>query len=390
MSVWVWSISWTKLLAKEHKDNLWVMKIGQFEFNLRELAGSMGDFGTLLPLAIGYIVVVGLNPAGFLVMMGLTNIILGLVYKLPMPLQPKKIVAAAAISQKWSPGLVYGTGLGLGIIWLLLCFTNLIEKIAKYTPKCVVRGILLALGIRLAITGFSMMKSGLILGIASIILIVLLRNNRRAPAAIVLVILGLIIMAFKGQLFEVITLSFTLPPFIIPSLENIYRGMILAGIAQIPLTITNAVIMVSALIKEYFPKRPVSEKKILLNMGIINVTVPFLGGFPMCHGGGGLAGQYSFGARTGGANIMEGLIEICLGLFLASSIVALFSAFPMSIIGAMLIFVSFQLVKFIKDIKIKKEMFVMFITAVLSVITNMAIGFTSGIIIFYLSKKPKF
>jgi hypothetical protein len=363
------------------------MKIGEFEFNLRELAGSMGDFGTLLPLAIGYIVVVGLNPAGFLVMMGLTNIILGLVYKLPMPLQPKKVVAAAAISQKWSPGLVYGTGLGLGIVWLLLFFTNLIEKIAKYTPKCVIRGILLALGISLAITGFGMMKSGLILGIASIILILLLRNNRRAPAAIILVLLGLVIMAFKGQLFGAIDFGFTLPPFIIPSLKNVYEGMILAGIAQIPLTITNAVIMVAALIKEYFPKRPVSEKKILFNMGIMNVTVPFFGGFPMCHGAGGLAGQYSFGARTGGTDIMEGLIEISLGLFFSGSIVALFSAFPMSIVGAMLIFVSFQLVKFIKDVRIKKEIFVMLITAVLSVITNMAIGFATGIIIFYLFKE---
>jgi len=27
------------------------MRIGEFEFNLRELAGSMGDFGTLFPLA---------------------------------------------------------------------------------------------------------------------------------------------------------------------------------------------------------------------------------------------------------------------------------------------------------------------------------------------------
>jgi len=349
----------------------------------------MGDFGTLLPLAIGYIVVVGLNPAGFLVMMGLTNIIVGLVYKLPMPLQPKKVVAAAAISQRWSPELVYGTGLGLGIIWLLLAFTNLIEKIAKYTPKCVVRGILLGLGISLAITGFGMMKSGLVLGIASIILILFLRNNRRIPAAIVLVLLGLAIMVFKGQLFEVININFTLPPFIIPSLENVYKGMILAGIAQIPLTITNAVIMTAALIKEYFPQRPVSEKKILLNMGIMNITVPFFGGFPMCHGGGGLAGQYFFGARTGGANIMEGLIEIGLGLFLASSIVALFSAFPVSIVGAMLIFASFQLVRFIKDVKMKKEMFVMLITAVLSVITNMAIGFTIGVIIFYLFKKTK-
>ena len=44
------------------------MRIGSFEFSLRELAGSMGDFGTRFPLAIGYIVVCGMNPAGFLVM----------------------------------------------------------------------------------------------------------------------------------------------------------------------------------------------------------------------------------------------------------------------------------------------------------------------------------
>ncbi len=40
------------------------MKIGSRAFNLRELAGSLGDFGTLLPLAIGYITVCKLNPAG--------------------------------------------------------------------------------------------------------------------------------------------------------------------------------------------------------------------------------------------------------------------------------------------------------------------------------------
>lgn len=365
------------------------MKIREFEFNLRELAGSMGDFGTLLPLAIGYIVVVGLNPAGFLVMLGLTNITLGLVYKLPMPLQPKKVIAVAAISQKWSPGLVYGSGLGLGIVWLILAFTNFIEKIAQYTPKCIVRGILLALGISLALAGFGMMKSGIILGVVSIVLILWLRNNRRAPAAIILVLLGLIIMAVQGKLFGMIDFNFNLPPFTIPSFKNIYEGMLLAGIAQIPLTITNAVIMVTALIQEYFPQRPVSEKKILLNMGIMNVIVPFFGGFPMCHGGGGLVSQYTFGARTGGANIMEGLIEVGLGLFFASSIVNLFSAFPASIVGAMLIFVSFQLVKFIKDIKLKREIVVMVITALLSVVTNMAIGFAAGMLIYYLFKKIK-
>jgi hypothetical protein len=81
------------------------MKIKSFEFDLRELSGSMGEFGPLFPLAIGYIVVCGLNPAGFLVMMGLANIITGLVYRLPMPIEPMKILAIVVIAQHWSPSI---------------------------------------------------------------------------------------------------------------------------------------------------------------------------------------------------------------------------------------------------------------------------------------------
>lgn len=76
------------------------MKIKSFEFNLRELAGSMGDFGTLFPLASGYIVICGLNPAGFLVMIGLANIVTGIVYRLPMPIEPMKVIAVVAIAQR--------------------------------------------------------------------------------------------------------------------------------------------------------------------------------------------------------------------------------------------------------------------------------------------------
>ena len=106
------------------------MRIRDFEFNLRELAGSMGDFGTLFPLAIGYFVVNGLNPAGLLVMMGLANIVTGIVYRLPMPIEPMKVLAVVAISQRWPPSLIYASGFGTGVIWLILALTGLVQKIA--------------------------------------------------------------------------------------------------------------------------------------------------------------------------------------------------------------------------------------------------------------------
>ncbi len=76
------------------------MRLKTFEFSLRELSGAMGDFGTLFPLSVGYIVVWGMNPAGFLVMMGLANIITGIVYRLPLLIEPMKVIAVMAITQQ--------------------------------------------------------------------------------------------------------------------------------------------------------------------------------------------------------------------------------------------------------------------------------------------------
>jgi xanthine/uracil/vitamin C permease (AzgA family) len=334
----------------------------------------MGDFGTLFPLAIGYFAVNGLNPAGLLVMMGLANIVTGIVHKLPMPIEPKKVLAVTAISQRWPPSLIYASGFGTGVIWLILAFTGLIQKIAAITPRSVVRGIQVTLGIMLAVEGFKMISTAWILGVASIIIVVLLRGSKYAPAAIVLMALGIAIVAFRGELPGAIHLGFTLPPLTTFSLPEIWKALVLAGFAQIALTATNAVIATSALIKEYWPDKPVPEKKLALNMGVMNVAVPFFGGMPMCHGAGGLAGQYYFGARTGGTNIIEGAIEIGLGLFLASSVANLFSLFPESIIGAMLLLVGIQLTKFVRDIK-PRETPIMVLTVGVSLATNMALGF---------------
>jgi hypothetical protein len=268
-----------------------------FEFNLRELAGSMGDFGTLFPLAIGYIAINGLNPAGLFIMLGLTNIALGLVYRLPMPLQPKKVVAVTAIAQEWSPSLIYASGFGLGLLWLVVALTGLLRKLVEITPTFIVRGIQLALGVTLAWQAVRWMLPAPLLGLAAIAIVVLLRENRYAPAAIVIVVLGIVIMAWQGDLPEKWELTLRLPPLTVPRLKDVWQAMLLAGFAQIPLSITNAVIAPAALIRDYFPEKAVTERKLMLNMGVMNVVTSFFGGMPMCHGAGGLAGQYYFGAH---------------------------------------------------------------------------------------------
>jgi len=357
------------------------MKIKSFEFNLRELAGSMGDLGTLVPLMIGYIVVCNLNPAGLLVMMGLANIVTGLIYRLPLPIEPMKVLAVVAIAQHWSPSMVYASGFAMGVIWLALSVSGIMVWVARMTPNSVVRGIQATLGVLLAIEALKMLSTGWGLGAISILIILALRKNSYAPAAIVLMIIGLATMLLQGRFQESVSIGLAIPNLTEFRFEEVWQTLLLAGLAQIPLTATNAVIATSVLIKSYWPDNPVSERRLSMNMGIMNMILPFFGGMPLCHGAGGLAGQYYFGARTGGANIIEGLVEIILGLFLATSIGTLFASFPVPIIGAMMFLVGLELTKFSKDISWDQELIPLAVTLLVSLIFNMACGYLAGVFV---------
>ncbi len=358
------------------------MKNKSYEVNLREFAGSMGDLGTLFPIALGYLAINGLNPSGFLVMLGIVNIITGLVYKIPLPIQPMKILAATAISQQWAPSMIYASGFAMGIVWLLITLTGLMKWIVKVTPMAVIRGIQVALGISLALQALPRLRTGWLLALIAILIIVFFRQSRKAPAAVVLMGLGLTIALVTGDWSNIQTPGFAWPTITAFKPKEVWDSLLLAGFAQVPLTVGNAVIATAILIRQYWPERTdITEHSLSLSQGIMNLVAPFFGGFPMCHGAGGLAGKYYFGARTGGTNIIEGTIEVILGLFFGGSIIAVFAAFPQAIIGAMMLLVGVELAKFAKGAKFDKDLIPMLTTIGLALVVNMAIGFIGGLIV---------
>jgi MFS superfamily sulfate permease-like transporter len=224
------------------------------------------------------------------------------------------------------------------------------------------------------------------LGILSIVVVLVFRQNRYAPAAIVLILLGVGISLFNGTFQQISPPVLKLPPLTNFSFGEVWQTLLLGGFAQIPLTVTNATIATAALIKTYWPDKAVSERKLSLNQGLMNLVVPFFGGMPMCHGAGGLAGQYYYGARTGGTNIIEGVIEVTLGLFFASSVAGLFTMFPTAIIGAMMFLVGVELTKFVKHIRINKDLLPMGTTVVIALLSNMAFGFVAGLAVYHLTR----
>lgn len=351
------------------------------QISISELAGSMGDFGTLLPLAIGYIVVCRLNPAGFLVMMGLANVISGLAYRLPMPIEPMKALAVVAIAQQWSPSMVGASGFGMGVTWLVLAVTGAITWIAQVTPSPVVMGVQVTLGVLLAREAVALSSSSWPLAIAGVIVVLTLRRNKYAPATIVLVGAGLLIMLLSGK-FEGLAFPEFHPPGLASfTFKDVWQTMLLGGFAQIPLTAANAVIATSSIINVYWPDAHATPRRLAFSHAVMNLTAPLFGGMPMCHGAGGLVGQYFYGARTAGANLIEGTIEIVLGLFFASSIVTLFAAFPQAIVGAMMFMVGFQLVKAISHLRGTADIVIVVLTVTVALLTNMALGFATGILV---------
>lgn len=363
------------------------MRAGHYRFNLQEAAGAMGDFGTLFPLAMGYIVVCGMDPTGILVMMGLANMASGLAFRLPMPVEPMKVIAVVAIAHGWNPGTVHATGFATGVIWVVLAISGLIGLLARSTPREVTRGIQVALGIMLSVEALKLVSSWWLMGAISMLAIILLRKSRFFPPALVLVLAGLAIMIADGSMSGLRLQKPGLPVLVLPSLSEAWHGMMAAGFAQLGLTAANAIIATSALISRYWPDRLVREKSVALSTGLMNIVSPLFGGMPMCHGSGGLAGQYAFGARTGGANIIEGFIETGMGILLGGTITVLFMGFPEAILGAMMLVVGIKLVLFARETTLDGSAVVFLTTVFVSVFVNMAFGLASGLLSSVVLKK---
>jgi MFS superfamily sulfate permease-like transporter len=149
------------------------------------------------------------------------------------------------------------------------------------------------------------------------------------------------------------------------------------------------------LVKDLFPNKKdgISSSSLAVNMGIMNLFSPFLGGIPLCHGSGGLAAQYAFGARSGGSMILEGILEISLGLFFSETLFLFFNNFPQAILGAMLLYTAFLLTKIsFKDYSLK-TIPIIIASALVSFIFHLIgflsilLGFITGLFLYLIFKK---
>ena len=368
----------------------------KIRFNRNELAGAFGDIGTDLPLLVGIILAADIDSASALIMFGVMQLFTAFTYKLPMPVQPLKAVAVLVITQKLSGDIIYGAGLAIGVTMLFLSVTGLVDWLARITPKSVIRGIQFGLGLKLALLALTDYVqadgvAGYALAIAGFLLIIFLIGNRKYPPALFVIAVGVFYaLLFKLDVAKAAAgVGFSLPQFHVPTAQDILTGFVVLALPQIPLSLGNSILATRQIVHDFFPDRPLTIRKISLTYSIMNLINPFFGGIPTCHGSGGMAGHYAFGARTGGSVIIYGGLYLVLGFFFSAAFSEIVQIFPLPILGIILLFEGLTLVMLIRDISgSRADIFIALLVglAATGLPYGFAIGFVTGTLLAYLSR----
>lgn len=404
---------------------------------LSELSGAVGDLGTYIPIVLTLTLVVNLDLSTTLIFTAFYNIASGILFGTPMPVQPMKSIAAAAVTESayLTVNQIAAAGICTAAVLLFLGVTGLMSVLYRYLPLPVVRGVQLSQGLQFAFSAINYIRynqnfnkttsasssdarawlglDGLILALVCLLFLVLTTgdgsgneaaanevpiNRRRVqrrlnilsaiPSALVVFFLGLVLCFIRDpSIFQ--DLKFGPSAFRVLSLtwDDFKVGFIRGAVPQIPLSVLNSVIAVCKLSGDLFPGTELSATKVSVSVGVMNLVGCWFGAMPVCHGAGGLAGQYRFGGRSGLSVVFLGLGKLVLALLFGNSFVRILSTFPVGILGVLLLFAGIELAMASKDMNSKEESFVMLVCAAVSLTgSSAALGFVCGIVLYLLLK----
>ena len=417
----------TSLAPEERRDGFAIRaKARRFwdGFGWREASGAMGDLGTFIPLLVGLSIECGVDAGTTVVFTGLYNILTAFLYEIPMPVQPMKTIAAVALSESTlTTNEIMVAGIFVSSVVFTLGATRLMDVFNKVTPLAVVQGMQVGLGMLLARKGFVLAVykdkdgkdvrdmlgvDGLLVTIIAMCVVMYVcspeyparrrnsvnqgelggeqqkkRGRHYIPMALILVVVGLIMAMTRSGALSGLAFGPQTPRLITASNSEIRKGVIVAGIPQLPLTTLNSVISICALSKELFPDTPASPSSVATSVGVMNLVGCWFGAMPSCHGAGGLSAQYAFGARGGGSIVFLGVCKLFLGLLFGSSLMKLLEHFPKTILGVMLFSSSLELIGM--GLKTKPgwrqhQKYLVMVTASVTIATkSTAVGFAAGI-----------
>jgi hypothetical protein len=240
---------------------------------------------------------------------------------------------------------------------LIFSITGMLRWFTRTIPIPVVKGIQVGAGLSLVLSaGSSLLQplgwispswaDNLFWSLFAFIVLLITQKTFRFPYALVIFILGVVLSLRIAGPNHLPTLRMWHPEVFVPSLEDFKTGSLDAGLGQIPLTTLNSIIAVSYLSADLLPNLPAPTVTAMgISVAGMNLIGCWFGAMPVCHGSGGLAAQYRFGARSGASIILLGIFKIVLGLVFGESLVGLLRRYPRSLLGIMVLAAGLELAK---------------------------------------------
>lgn len=365
------------------------------KFGLNEWTGAVGDLGTTLPLAFALVVINGFPPERIFFLWGIVYVLSGWIFKVPLSVQPLKAMAVIAIAKGYSPELISSTAFFYGILFVVLSLTGAISWLQKWFSPALVKGIQLGIGLILAQKaiqlvlekGFllSMPDSSLYAGIglllASILILSVFQFKFNFPVALILIVISIIGVRLFGA-DESVAASIGSPAsFTIPKFSILFDAIIYLILPQIPLTLGNAVYAANDACHTFWKNQStrVNTKRLSASIGLSDFMIGLFGGFPVCHGAGGIGAHAQFGAKTGGATIIIGSVFILFALITPISNFLFF--IPVPLLAAMLLFDSYRMGILVKKLGLSPQLTVAVLVGLISFITrNLTIALIAGLV----------
>ncbi len=361
-----------------------------------DVAGAFGDIGVLFPIAVALITLNHLNPTSVFLCAGLTYVLVGRYFKMPMPVQPLKAVAAIALATGLPSSAIASAGVMMGVLLGLVAITNTAEWIAKLFSLPIVRGIQLGLGLLLIREGIRLIAgkqgslafpngfllNGWIVAIVAAVVLVGLRKSERYPAALVLLLAG-IAAGVLAQWGKVAHFAWGPQPIELlhPSLKEFWMVLPLLVVPQFALTFGNSIVATENTAKMLYKEQAcrVTSRRLCASISIVNLVSGFLQGAPMCHGSGGVTAHHRFGARTATSNYIIGAICLVLAAF-GSAAIGVLHFIPVAVLGVFLFYVGLQHALYLLDIakKVSPMAIALVVGAVSLITTNVMWGFLVG------------
>ncbi|SFG62483.1 Molybdate transporter of MFS superfamily protein [Halopelagius inordinatus] len=335
-------------------------------FDAGEAAGALGDSVTVLPLVVALGALTPISVGTALLWFGVFQLLWGLLYGLPLSVEPMKALVGLAIAGTITAGELVAAGLAAGVVLVVAARFRVLGRVQSLVGEAAIRGVQLAVALLLATTGVELAAGDPTLAAVSVGLVALAAAAGRARLSSLLVLGAGVLVAVAA----VGGVSPSLPPLAaVPVTPTATLGAAEATLGQLAMTAGNAAVATSLLCSDLFDA-DVPPDRLAGSMGVMCLTAVPFGGLPMCHGSGGLAGKHAFGARTGGANVLLGVCYLA-----AACVAGVVVAFPTAFLGVLLLLVAWHLARAAAR---SDRLFLVCAVGVVGLLTNVGAAFLVG------------